>query len=203
MAYAIDEIRSDDRATNAIGSAGAIASWSRGCRAPRACHPVARRRGYLFEHYGQDRLQLPDDRALEASLRSGWHRRTQRAPSGLEADRVDAGAAGPHPRVDSTHPAARRDALVHAIVGPQTWRAAHHRGPRVARCRSAAASPGALHALDRSRVRDESRGRDRPVPRTATTRRRVLRRRENGHSGARPGRPSVAVVAWPSGTPRV
>src|SRR5207237_564951 len=71
MAYAIDEIRSDDRATSRIGSAGPIASWSRGCRAPRACHPVARRRGYLFEHYGQDRLQLPDDRALEASLRGG------------------------------------------------------------------------------------------------------------------------------------
>src|SRR5436305_878017 len=84
MAHAIDEIRSDDRATNGIGDAGAIASWSGGCRAPRAGDPVARRWGYLHDDHGQDGLQLADDRVVEAAVRDRWCRGAHRSAPWFE-----------------------------------------------------------------------------------------------------------------------
>src|SRR6478736_1160195 len=48
----------------------------------------------------------------------------------------------------------------------------------LAACRPAAPSTRALYALDRSRVRDESRRRDRLVSRSAAARRGLLHRRE-------------------------
>src|SRR5262249_32350426 len=153
-------------------------------------------RRQLQQHHGEDRLQLADDRALEAPVRGRPPRGPRRAPPWLEADRADARAASAHSRLDTPRPAARGDALVDSIAGPQTRRAAHHRRPRVARRWPAAASGGALYALGRSRVRDEGGGRDRALPRSPATRRCLLHRREDGDSGARPDRPVAAAVAW-------
>ena len=77
------------------------------------------------------------------------------------------GVAGPHSCVDAARPAAWRDAQVHPIVGSQARRPAHHRRPRVARRPSATASAGALHAVNRSRLRDKGGGRDRSLSRPA------------------------------------
>src|SRR5712664_3822215 len=90
-----------------------------------------------------------------------------------ELERRDRSRRG---RADAARAAARRDTLVDSVARPPAWGAAYDCRPRLARGRPPAASTRAVYALDRSRLRDESRGRDRALPRSAATRRRLLRR---------------------------
>src|SRR5439155_13024607 len=162
--------------------------------------PVARRRGYVHDDHGQDGLQLADDRVVEAAVRDRWCRGAHRSAPWFEAHRADAATASAHSRVDAPGTASWRDALVHAIAGPETGRAAHDRRPRVARRRPPTASLGALHALDGSRLRDESPGGHRALSRSTAARGRLLHRREDRDSGARSDRPAAAAVAGTSRT---
>jgi hypothetical protein len=79
----------------------------------------------------KDRLQFADDRVVEAALRGGRRRGTDRSAPWLDAHGAD-------PQLQAR-----------ILAGAETQRAAHDRRPRVARCRPPAPSPGALHALDR------------------------------------------------------
>ena len=65
----------------------------------------------------QDRVQFAEDRPLETSVRGRRTRGLGGAASRLEAHRVDARVAGSHPGVDPARSAARRDALVDAMLG--------------------------------------------------------------------------------------
>src|SRR5258705_103640 len=85
----------------------------------------------------------------------------------------------------------------------RSGRAAHDCRPSVATCRAAPASTRAVHAVDRPRVRDEGRGCDRPVPRSAPARRGLLHRRKDGDSSARSAGPGPAVVARTRRTARL
>ena len=159
MAHAIDIACADDRPTIRARSARAIGTRSCGCGAPRAGHSAARRRLQLRHDRHDDRLQFADDRLVEATVRERRTRRICGPSSRLEADRPDARLGSAHHDVDASPAAARRDTLVHAIAGAEAGCAAHDCGARLA-CRSAAPSTRTLHAIDRSRVRDEGRGCD-------------------------------------------
>src|SRR3954466_14191091 len=71
------------------------------------------------------------------------------AASRLETHRPDTSPRGAHHDVDASPTTAWRDALVHAIAGPEAGRAAHDCRARLAACRPAAASTRAVHAVDR------------------------------------------------------
>src|SRR5688572_7946302 len=107
MAHAIDIARADDRPTIRSRSAGALGARSCGCGAPRARHSAAGRRLQLRHDRHDDRLQLADDRVVEATVRDGRPRRLGRPSSWLEAERPDAGPRSAHHGVDASPTTAR------------------------------------------------------------------------------------------------
>ena len=138
---------------------------------------------------------VADDCPVEAALRDRRAGGIDRAPSRLEADGPDARPGRPHHDVDPAAAAARRDALVHAVARAETGRPAHDGRPGLAAGGPATASARTVHAVDRSGVRDEGRGRHRPVSRSAAACRRVLHRREDRDPSAGSARSRAAAVA--------
>src|SRR5260221_2905415 len=207
MAHAIDIAGADRRPTDRARSPRTIGPRPCGCRATRAGYSAARRRLQLRHDRDDDHLQFADDRVEECTVREGRRAGTGGPTSRLETDRPDARPGSAHHDVDTTAAAARRHALVHTVARPPAGRPAHGGRAGVATCRPAAPSTRAVYALDRSRVRDESRRRDRLVSRSAAARRGVLRRREDGDSSSRPAGTGPAAVArtrrtaWPPGPP--
>ena len=101
-------------------------------------------------------------------------------------------------------PAARRvDALVLPAPRCPPRRDQGHRTAHLAGGRPAAAPVGALHGVERPRLRDEGGRHHRSLPGPALSCRRVLHRREDCHSGARPAGPGVAALAGPGRAPRI
>jgi hypothetical protein len=203
MAHAIDIACADDRPTSRPRSARAIGTRSCGCGATRAGHSAARRGLQLRCDCHDDRMQFADDCPVEAALRAGRSGGIGRPPSRLEADRADAGPGSAHHDVDAPTAASWRDPLVHPVARPPAGCATHDGRARLAPRRPAAPSTRAVHAVDRSRIRDEGRGCDRLVSRSAAARRGVLHRRKDGDSSPRSAGPGPAVVARTRRTARL
>ena len=100
------------------------------------------------------------------------------------ADGADADDGSPHPGEDAAGAARRQHALEYAEAGARAEDSSQPRRQSVAARRPAAASVRAVHAVGRSRLRTESRRRDRPVssirpimrPSSRSMRRRRFRR---------------------------
>lgn len=102
MAHAIDIARADDRPTIRSRSARAIGTWSGGCGPPRARHSAAGGWLQLRHDRHDDRMQLADDRLVEATIREGRTGRIGGASSRFETDRPDAGHRSAHHDVDAS-----------------------------------------------------------------------------------------------------
>src|SRR6476620_8419878 len=133
MAYALDIAGAHRRGTHRPRGARAIRTRPCGCGATGTRHSAVGRRLQLRRDRHDDRLQLADDRLVEATVREGRTRRIGGPSPRLEADRPDPSPGGAHHDVDASSAAARRHALVHAIARPEAGRAAHDRRARYMR----------------------------------------------------------------------
>src|SRR5687767_4893121 len=153
MAHAIDHTTDvAPGSTDRTRSARAIGTRPGRCGATGPSDPAAGRRPQLRDDRDHDRLQFPDDRVVEASLRAGRPSRTVRPSSRLEADGADAGLGSADHDVDPPGAAAWRDPLVDAVARTKAGCAAHDCRAGLAAGRPATASARAVHAVDGSRV---------------------------------------------------
>jgi len=188
--------RTDDLAAQPIGGGG--------LGSPSTADMDARRGRVLVGDQARARLRLAVHLDVGRSLRPIAPGRLVRAPPGPRAHARSGQARSAGARAHPQAQAARRlDALEQQEAGGRAEAAVHDRAAHLEEAQRAAASRRAAHDLQRPGLRDQGGRRDWPVPEPAGARSGLLRRREDGHRGARQEGPDAAAVARARREPRL
>src|SRR5687767_7425775 len=112
---------------------------------------------------------------METAVRRTSARGVVGPPSRLEATTSDATDGSAHSELDTEDAAEWGHALVDADLGQAVEHSPHVGAAGLATRRPPAPPAGAVHAFQRPRVREQSRGHYRSVSESPATRRRLLR----------------------------